>query len=168
MTTLPVRRQASVARSPVPLVVACCALLTALAMLQIGGAAMALRPGATSAADDPTANATRAAVNRFYAAVNVALATGDAAPLDSAVDPAFVGHVAASNQPRDRIALVADLLARRRADPDLQYAVAAVVVDGDQALAYVQTDPNETIAAPPNPTIEALRVRDGMVIARWS
>jgi predicted ester cyclase len=168
MTALPVRRRSPVARSPVPLVVAGFAMLTALVLAQLGGAAMALRPNATSIASDPTAAATRAAVERFYAAVNLVLATGDAAPLDAASDPAFIDHVAASSQARDRPAFITDLLAQRRAEPDLQFDVAAVLVDGDQALAYVQADPFAETAARQPTTLEALRVRGGVVVERWS
>jgi hypothetical protein len=167
MIAPPVTRQALVARSPVPLVVGCFALLTALLLVQIGGAATSLRPNAISAASDPTATATRAAVDQFYAAINVLLATGDTAPLDAAVDPTFVDHVAASSQARDRAALITELLAQRRAGPGLQIDVAAVFVYGDQALAYVQADPFDATAARLTTTIEALRVRDGVVVERW-
>jgi hypothetical protein len=110
---------------------------------------------------DPTAAATRLAVDRFYAAINVLLAAGDTAPLDAAVDPTFVDHVAAS-QERDRPAFITDLLAPRRAGPGRQ-----LVVDGDQALAYLPTDPFDTAETSSTTTIEALRVRGGVVVARW-
>jgi hypothetical protein len=167
MTVVLVRRRSPVARSPVPLVVAGFALLTALVLAQIGGAAMALRPNATSIASDPTAAATRSAVDRFYAAVNLVLATGDAVPLDAATDPAFIDHGSVSRM-GDRVGLIAELLARRRIDPDLRFDVAAVIVDGDRALAYLQTDPFDATGAGPSTTIDAVWVHGGVVVERWS
>lgn len=167
MTALPVRRRLPVARSPVPLVVAGFALLTSLALLQIGIAATALRPSAPTVDRDATATATRSAVDRFYAAIDVLLATGDAAPLDAASDPAFVDHGGVSRT-GDRVGLIADLLARRRIDPDLRFDVAAVIVDGDRALAYLQTDPFDATGAGPSTTIDAVWVRGGVVVERWS
>ncbi len=161
-----VGRRTPAFRASVALVVAGFAMLTALALLQIGIAATALRPRAPTAASN-AASATRSAVDRFYAAIDVVLATGDAAPLEIAVDPAFVDHGAAG-QTSDRVGLIADLLARRQTDPNLQFDVAAVIVDGDQALAYLQTDPFHETDARPITTIDALRVRGGVVVERWS
>ncbi|HEU5432108.1 MAG TPA: nuclear transport factor 2 family protein [Thermomicrobiales bacterium] len=168
MTASIVQPRQTAVRSPVPLVVACGALLTALALARLGVAATAFQPRPASGTA-AAATATRLAVDRFYAAVNVLLATGDPTLLVAAVDPTFVDHVAGSSREWDhRPTIIAGLMTLRRNDPGLQLDVAAVIVDGDQALAYIQAASSEPAGTRPEMTIEALRVRGGLVVERWS
>jgi predicted SnoaL-like aldol condensation-catalyzing enzyme len=150
------------------------ALATALVLLLLANLWSVAGPNVARAVDDRTTTTTRQAVTAFYAAINALLATGEPAGLVTAMNPAFVDHAAGAPQPHDRAELIAALLAVRERVPGLRLRVAALLVDGDQALVYLEvanpdaeshTDP---VALSATSMLDAVRVTDGLVVEHWS
>jgi predicted ester cyclase len=157
-------------RSPVPLLVCCLALVTALALL---GAGAALSPPPLAA--DPT-GANREVVRRFYDAVNAALRTDDTSALAAVVAADFVAHPPPLAAPGPA-GLARYLAALRAGYPALRLTVEEVVVEDDRAVARVRPDgaalgtflglPLAELP-PPWGTIDWFRLADGRIAERWS
>lgn len=160
-------------RSPALLVAGLFALAAGLGLLHV---AAGLRTPAPLAPDERAgAEANREAAWRFYAALDAALATGDAGPLRTAVAATFVNHRPGAAT-GGSAGLAHEVAALRRARPGARLSAEALVVDGDVVLAYVsvrdaapgRATVNVPLAAPATwDTIELVRVAAGVVTERW-
>jgi SnoaL-like domain len=163
----PRRDPSSRHRSPVPLLVSALALVTGLVLGTVGATLgeptrslpPASVPPTTTAV--PAAEAARALAVRFYAALDAALASGDAAPLAGVVSPDFVDHTQDPGAARGMAGATAAVAALRAARPGLRVTVAAALVDGDRALVYLA-------GTRWGDAVEVLRLADGRVAERWA
>lgn len=116
-------------------------------------------------------------VERFYAAVNEAIATGNSVALQRVVNPSFVDENPLPGVNPGRAGLEEYLVALHDADPGLRLEADVISASSDQVVARVQVwhEPTEF----PLPAslderrevwgaIEVLRVADGAVVGRWS
>ena len=152
------------------------AVLAAVTALTLAGAALAIRPpGVPDDAGDMRQAANRALVASFYDAANAAIATGDAAPLATLLDPGFVERGSDSGEESGRDGLIRRLLAIHAAAPDVRLAVAAMAADGDLVIAHVRvSDPDPATflglrldaAWTPWGPIDVFRTRDGRIVER--
>ncbi len=119
--------------------------------------------------------------NRFYAAVNHFLATGDSAPLRAVVADDFVQHPAPPFATRDATGLIRKLESMRLVDPGLRFTVDRLVASADgveiSAAVHAVAGPTRPVlvrslppqlAAPSGTTIELLRIDSGRVTERWA
>jgi hypothetical protein len=161
------RRRAG-ARRPVLLVLALClALATGVALLGAGAALTA--PGAAAPGAGPAA-ANAALVREFYAAVNDAIGTGDAAALDPLVAPAFAWCRPCPGQSPTLAGLKRYLAALHRTAPEARLAVESVVA-GDQGTvtAWVRVAGYPAVGdAPPWGPVDTLRLAGGLIAERRS
>jgi len=144
----------------------------------LGATAVVLALAATivtssAQAEDPGI-ATRALVRRYYAAVNTALATGDAAGLTAVV--AADARVAsdAAQVASGRTALAERLAALHVARPELRLLVERVVADKEEAVASVAltgTAAGGPVAVPSagreTGLVDGFRVRNGTIAELW-
>ena len=146
------------------------ALTTALALL--GTVAALSRPPAVG----PETTGDRAAIDRFYAAVNTAIRTGAGTALDEVVAPDLVTHDARSGAEQDRTSFDDHLAALHAADPSLQLVVEEIIVEGDRAAIRLTARSSRTgsfLGMPldgriaPWPKIDLLRLAEGSVAERW-
>ena len=159
-------------RAHVPLLACLLALLTAGAILR----AEAVLTSAPPAFPPARSQAAEAAVRRFYAAVNAALADGDLAPLRDVVAPGFVAHAPRPDLSPDRAGLERELADLRAAAPGLRLTVTTVLADGDRVVAQVSEAGAPTaflgLPLPPRPAlwgaVDRFRVADGRVAERWA
>lgn len=123
----------------------------------------------------PPVDAETAVAQRFYGAVNAAIAGGDATRLDDVVAEDFADHTPSSEAVGNRADLkraVRDLAA---SDPSLHLTTIDVIAQGDRVVARLQVDgdagqmlfgiPIE--GAHPWSDVEILRVAHGKIAERW-
>ncbi len=139
------------------------AVVTGLALLQV---AIALRaPESSVAAGEER---TRATARRFYAAVEVAFASGDFGPLRSIVDPRYAGHDATLASVQTLDDFEDDIAKTRRAQPSLRLEVVAITTDRDRAVvALSSVDAGSLADGAESTSIEVIRVAGGLVVERW-
>ena len=145
-------------------------LFSGVALLLVGVLLPDLRPLPVAALDE---SANREAAERFYAAYDAALGTGDSRLLIAAVAPDFVDHRSESGEALDRGELIAEVAALRTALPGMDVEAKALLVDGDHVQAYVSrtSDGMEATLSSeqaPGDRIELLRIASGVVAERWS
>jgi predicted ester cyclase len=159
-------------RAPLLLLAGLLALATGLGLL---GVAATLTQDSVTAVPATTADAATA-VQRFYAAADLALQSGDATALHAAVAPGYVDH-AASSASRPGITGYVQVLAELRAAcPDCRLVVEELVVGHDQAAVRLAVQGNRhpdhdasgdgvslTWSA-----LDVLRIAGGRVAERWS
>jgi hypothetical protein len=118
--------------------------------------------------------ATVATVERFYGAVNVALASGALAPAQALLAPAFRDHAPFPGASPDRAGYLGTLAWLHATGAALTLRVEGVSVDGDRAALRLLV----SSTAPPGglppvtgtmwPATEILGIADGQVTDRWS
>ena len=115
-------------------------------------------------------------VERFYAAVNETLATGNLATLQHVVNPSFADENPLPGVPAGRAGLEAYLVALHHTIPGLRLEAEVITAGYYQVVARVQV--RQDSAAPTVPAafgeqravwspIEGFRVANGMVVSRW-
>lgn len=157
------------------------ALLFPLTMMLLIATAMAMLASAMllpmSDAAELSASGGADVVERFYDAVNEAIATGNPATLRHVVNPSFADENPLPGVAPGRAGLEAYLDSLHDADPGLQLEADVLISSGDQVMARVQVSPGaavsprvaafEALRAVWSP-IEVFRVADGVVVGRWS
>jgi predicted ester cyclase len=153
-----------------------CLLLTATGLGLLGVATTVTQaPLAFAPAIDTAAAA--AAVDRFYAAADEALRTGDAAALDAAVAPGYRDHAAPAGSRPGAAGYARFLAELRTACPDCQLAAEELVLGHDQAAVRVAveghrqgTAQDDAGAGPPLAWagVDVLRIAGGQIAERWS
>jgi predicted ester cyclase len=115
-------------------------------------------------------------VQRFYAAVNETIATGNPAALQRVVTPSFVEENPLPGVDPGRAGLEDYLIALHDSVPGLRLVADVIVISADQVMTRVQVRHEPTSATLPAAfgerravwsPIEVFRVADGVVVGRW-
>jgi len=115
-------------------------------------------------------------VQRFYAAVNETIATGNPAALQRVVTPSFVEENPLPGVDPGRAGLEDYLIALHDSVPGLRLVADVIVTSADQVMTRVQVRHEPTSATLPAAfgerravwsPIEVFRVADGVVVGRW-
>jgi predicted ester cyclase len=124
----------------------------------------------------PANAAVVAVVNRFYAAANTVLRTGDPSALDGVLAPGFVDHAPAPGTAPDRDGLAEALVARHATFPGERLVVDRTIADGDAVAVQVHAEgtaegtflglPLPAAAATWGP-LEAFRIVGGAIAEHW-
>lgn len=161
-------------RSPVLLVACLLALATGISLMRLSGVSTPPAPARSSLVPDAVANTVL--VRRFYAAVEVAVATGNAELLDALLAPAFVDHAVAPGQPPDRAGLAQELAALHAVVPTLRLGVTDLVAQDDEVMARVQVSGVNPAAFlglplpadwPMWSAVDLFRFAGGRIVERW-
>lgn len=144
-------------------------IATAIAML---ASAMILPMSEAPALSGP---ARTDVVERFYAAVNEAIATGDPAALRSVVNPSYADENPLPGVSPGRDGLEAYLATLHDADPGLRLEPRVLFASAQEVVAEVAVAHGPAVAVPPAfgaqqavwSPLEVLRVADGVVVGRW-
>jgi hypothetical protein len=146
-------------------------LLTGLVLGQL----LSLGPTQSAALPETGSDAAQTA-ERFYAAINAVLESGDASSLRAILHPSFVDHAPAGEDSGTARDLESDLLALRAMFPGLRLESSSTISGGDMvassliAVGSAQADVSgiavETQLT--GPDFELLRVAGGMVVERWA
>jgi ketosteroid isomerase-like protein len=162
------RRQRRRERRPALLVASLClSLVTGIALVATGAALTDAGPSLPRSGHS-AANADL--VRDFYAAVNRAIETGDATPLDQIVTPDATWCLSCPNRPPTRDGLKLYLAALHRATPDARLAVESVVagVEGTVVARVLVT--GYPLVAEPAPwgPVDTFRMANGWIAERRS
>ena len=115
-------------------------------------------------------------VERFYAAVNETIATGNPTALRSVVNPSFADETPFPGVSPGRDGLEAYLATLHVADPGLRLEPRVIFASPQQVVAQVAVTHGATVAPQPATLgeqqavwspVEVLRVADGVVVGRW-
>lgn len=116
-------------------------------------------------------------VQRFYAAVNETIATGDPADLQMVVAPHFIEENPLPGVEPGRTGLENSLIALHGSVPGLRLVAEVLVASADQVVTRVDVRDDQTSAALPAAfggrpavwsAVEIFRVAGGAVVGRWS
>jgi predicted SnoaL-like aldol condensation-catalyzing enzyme len=139
-------------------------------------AAVLAQPAPVTSPSTQSADAAADVARRFYAAVNAAIATGDAAPLRTVVAPHFADESPLPGVRAGRDGLEEYLAALHATSPGTRLMVEEAVAADDRVVAQVRTAGTEPQGAlrgflvdqPPLwGTVDVLRVADGVVVEHW-
>ncbi len=123
---------------PRPFLLPAATILAALTALALILTALAIRPPTPVALADPTEAANRAAVERFYEAVNATIATGDPGSLDAILTANYTERAGDDEAVPGRERLVRYLQVLHDLAPELRLDARDVVGDGDRLVVQVQ------------------------------
>jgi predicted ester cyclase len=152
-----------------------CLLLTATGLGLVGVATTVTQAPLAFAPN--TATAAAESVDRFYAAADEALRTGDPTALRDAVAPGYVDHASATASRTGVARYVESLAELREACPDCRLAVEKLVVGTDRAAVRVAAHGHRQgtaagVSGDGAPiawtALDVLRVAGGRVAERWS
>ncbi len=150
-------------------------ILALLSGLALGNTWLVLRAPAVIAPETARHDAaTVATAERFYGAVNVALASGVLTPAQALLAPAFRDHAPFPGASPDRAGYLSTLARLHATGASLTLQIEGMSVDGDRAalrlLARSTAPPGglPTVSGTLWPATEILRIEDGKVTERWS
>jgi hypothetical protein len=155
------------------------ALLLPLTMMILIATAMAMLAGAmllpTSALPELSGPDGTGVVERFYAAVNETIATGNPAPVQRVVNPSFADENPLPGVNPGRDGLEAYLVALHNVDPGLRLEANVISASASQVVTHVQVGREPTAPLPTTvgdrravwSPVEVFRVADGVVVKRW-
>jgi predicted ester cyclase len=165
-------RHPLVHRSPVLLLVCLLCLSTSLALFRVATTLTSAENGPRM----PTNAAALAVVDRFYAAANAVLRTGDTTDLAAVLSPDFVDHEPAPGSAPDRNGLARVLVARHATFPDERIVVDHAVAAEDEVTVRVHAEdtaagaflglPLPAAAGAWGP-LEVFRVEGDAIAERW-
>ena len=159
-------------RRAVPLVLAVCNVVATVAAL-VGAKAVLSNPGSLATFSSPAAVAAadnEEAVTAFYAAINEAIHTGDASPLDALVAPGVDWCNQCPGHASDRAGLKQYLTDLHRSSPEMRLVVDQVaggLLETVTVRVHVSGFPIAGTAAQWGP-VDALRLVDGQIAERRS
>jgi SnoaL-like polyketide cyclase len=157
-----------------PALLLACLLCLATGLTVLGLAATFRAPGGEDRT--PTDPAALAVVDRFYAAANVVLRTGDPAVLDTIVAPGFVDHNPAPGTVPDRAGLGRVLAARHATFPGERLVVDHALATGDEVAVRVHAEAAAggaflglplPVAAGDWGPLETFRAAGEQIVERW-
>jgi ketosteroid isomerase-like protein len=146
-----------------------------VAVAMIAAAALA-QPAPVTSPNTQSADAAADVARQFYAAVNGAIATGDAAPLRTVVAAHFVDETPMPGVRAGREGLEAYLAALHAASSDVRLVVEEVVAAGDRVVAQVRVAGDESPAPlrgflVDQPSfwgaVDVWCIADGVVVEHW-